>query len=73
MLQPRCRADFFSPSSPGYGRCLTGNGVSYESDLKALFVEIACNLDSDALRQLEGDDHAIALVQAARIAKLKKP
>ena len=69
----RCRADFFSASSPGHFRSLTGNGVSYESDLKALFVEIACNLDSDALKQLEGDEHTIALIQAARVASLKKP
>jgi hypothetical protein len=73
MLQSRCRADFFSPPSPGYSRCLSGAGVTYESDLKELFVEIACNLDSDALQQLEGDEHAIALVQAAGVAKIKKP
>lgn len=73
MSHSRCRADFFSASSPGHFRCLTGNGVSYEGDLKALFVEIACNLDSEALKQLEGDDHAMALVQAARVASQKKP
>ena len=64
----RCRADFFSPPSPGHSRGLTGSGVTYESDLKALFVALACGIDSEALQQLAGDEHAIALVQAARVS-----
>ena len=64
----RCRADFFSAPSPGHPRSSVGNVVAYENDLKALFIALSCNLDSDALQQLEGDAHAIALVKAARNA-----
>lgn len=45
---------------------MTVNGVAYEDDLKALFMLLACNLDSEALQQIHGDPHAIALVHAAR-------
>ncbi len=65
-VSSRCRADFFSSPSPGHSRSVTGNVIAYESDLKALFLALACNLDSEALQQLQGDEHAVALVQAAR-------
>jgi hypothetical protein len=66
MFHFRCRADFFASPSPGHSRSLTGNVVAHESDLKALFIVLACNLDSEALQQLQGDEHAAALVHAAR-------
>ncbi len=69
----RCRADFFSAPSPGHTRSSVGNVVAYENDLKALFSSLSCNLDSDALQQLEGDEHAMALVQAARNASFGNP
>jgi len=52
---------------------LTGSGITYESDLKALFVVLACSIGDEALRQLQGDEHAIALVQAARNARPTQP